>query len=98
LKEIERASSCGLALQQLIIVKFNRHTKVNRLLIWENHHKIRVAWESNRLNGEGDMGTFLLGVFIVLVPSLAAVAWLSWYSGVFESSDRERKEKPWIGS
>jgi hypothetical protein len=44
------------------------------------------------------MGTFLLGIFIVLVPSLAAVAWLSWYSGVFESSDRERKEKPWIGS
>ncbi len=44
------------------------------------------------------MGTFLLGVFIVLVPSLAAVGWLSWYSGVFESSDRERKEKPWIGS
>ena len=44
------------------------------------------------------MGTFLLGIFIVLVPSLATVAWLSWYSGAFESSDRERKEKPWIGS
>ena len=44
------------------------------------------------------MGTFLLGIFIVLVPSLAAVAWLSWYWGVFESSDRKRKQKPWIGS
>jgi len=94
LKQIERASWCGLALQRLIIVKFNRHNKVHRLLIWQNHKKICVAWEPTKLIGEGDMGTFLLGIFIVLVPSLAAVAWLSWYSGVFESSDRERKEKP----
>jgi len=91
-------AGAGSRCSGLSSLNFNRHTKVNRLLIWENHQKIRVAWESTRLNGEGDMGTFLLGVFIVLVPSLAAVGWLSWYSGVFESSDRERKEKPWIGS
>ena len=43
------------------------------------------------------MWIFLLGIFAVLGPSLAAVAWLIWYSGAFESSGRGRKEGPWIG-
>ena len=45
------------------------------------------------------MGTFLLGVFAVLGPSVAAVVWLIWYSGAFESSSRrglDKRKRPTI--
>jgi len=39
------------------------------------------------------MGTFLLGVFAILGPSVAAVAWLIWYSGAFEGSTARGLDK-----
>ena len=39
------------------------------------------------------MGTFLLGVFAVLGPSMAAVAWLIWYSDAFKSSTARGLDK-----
>jgi len=44
------------------------------------------------------METFLLGILVVLGPSVAAVAWLVWYSGAFESAGRDREHEPWVGS
>lgn len=48
--------------------------------------------------GESSMGSFLLGILVVLGPSVAAVAWLTWYSGAFENAGHERKNEPWVGS
>ena len=33
------------------------------------------------------MEAFLLGIVVAFGPSVAAVAWLIWYSGAFEGSD-----------
>ncbi len=44
------------------------------------------------------MGTFLLGIVVVLGPSVAVVAWLIWSSGLVESPRGGRQNEPWIGS
>jgi hypothetical protein len=37
------------------------------------------------------MPTFLLGILVVLGPSVAAVGWLTWYSGALEKPVRQRR-------
>jgi len=36
-------------------------------------------------------------ILVALGPSLAAVAWLAWYSGALENTGQDQHE-PWIGS
>ena len=43
------------------------------------------------------MTPFLLGILVVLGPSVAAVAWLTWFSGALESRGRDRQDEPWVG-
>jgi len=43
------------------------------------------------------MGSFLLGIVVALAPSVAADAWLTWNSGLLESSGRDRQQEPWVG-
>jgi hypothetical protein len=38
------------------------------------------------LNLEDNMETFFLWVVVALIPSVAAVAWLTWYSSAFARS------------
>ena len=39
------------------------------------------------------MESFFLGVVVALGPSVAALAWLIWYSSAIASSDRENRSE-----
>ena len=87
----------GRALQRLFMAYAHGHYGVNRLAGKISPKKKRIAGGSDLIR-ESNVGTILLGILVVIGPSVAAVAWLIWYSGSLESSGRDRQDEPWVGS